>query len=109
VAERSDLAVATRVAAAMCGSFGHSGPHPLVFLADYRDTAEIISSLYMREYVQKELDAALRQAKALLSKHRAALDEAAQLLLLKRRITGTEVAAMIDSFERTPEACDGRN
>jgi cell division protease FtsH len=109
VAERSDLAVATRVAAAMCGSFGHSGPHPLVFLADYRDTAEIISSLYMREYVQKELDAALRQAKALLSKHRAALDKAAQLLLLKRRITGTEVAAMIDSFERTPEACDARN
>jgi cell division protease FtsH len=109
VAERSDLAVATRVAAAMCGSFGHSGPHPLVFLADYRDTAEIISSLYMREYVQKELDAALRQAKALLSKHRAALDEAARLLLLKRRITGTEVAAMIDSFERAPETCDGRN
>jgi cell division protease FtsH len=109
VAERSDLAVATRVAAAMCGSFGHSGPHPLVFLADYRDTAEIISSFYMREYVHKELDAALRQAKALLSKHRAALDEAARLLLLKRRITGTEVAGMIDSFARVPEACDGRD
>jgi len=103
VAERSDLAVATRIAAAMCGSFGHSGPHPLVFLADYRDTSEIISSFYMREFVQKELDAALRQARALLAKHRAALDAAARLLLLKRRITGTEVASMIEASALVPE------
>jgi hypothetical protein len=71
-------------------------------VADYRDTSEIISSFYMREFVQKELDAALRQAKALLSKHRAALDEAARLLLSKRRITGAEVASMIEAFAPEP-------
>jgi cell division protease FtsH len=98
IADRSDLAVATRVAAAMAGSYGHAGPHPLVFIADHRDTAAIIDSFYMREFIQKELDAALRQAKALLSKHRAALDEAARLLLSKKRITGAEVASMIEAF-----------
>jgi cell division protease FtsH len=102
VAERSDLANATRVAAAMAGSYGHSGPHPLVFLADHRDTAAIIDSFYMREFVQKELDAALRQAKGLLEKNRAALDKAARLLLSKRRITGAEVASMLVTYAPVP-------
>jgi cell division protease FtsH len=95
--EDSDLAIATRIAAGMVGSFGHSGPHPLVYLADYRDTEEILSSTYLRVTVQKELDVALNAAKRMLAANRAVLREAANRLLAKGRIDGEEVRRMLEA------------
>lgn len=87
----SDLAYATRVAAAMVGSFGHSGPHPLLYLADHRETENIIAYHHVRASVHQELSSAFDEAMRLLVKHRPVLKEVAQRLMKYRRIDGNEV------------------
>lgn len=91
----SDLATATRLAAAMVGSYGLSGPHPLVYVANHLATDRLIEHRYMRMAVQKELSNALKEAKRLLLRHREALGAVRDRLLRDRRIGGLEVDRII--------------
>jgi cell division protease FtsH len=93
--DRSDLAAVTRIAAAMAGSYGLSGPHPLVYVADHLATERLIEDRYMRVAVQAELSKALGEAKTLLLRHRAALEEVADRLLRDRTINGLEVEKIL--------------
>jgi ATP-dependent Zn protease len=94
--DTSDLARATRIAAAMVGSVGHAGPHPLVYLAPANRVDAILAVPYMRAAVHAELAKAYDQAKSILTRHRAALDTVAEHLLVHRRISGHDVRAIID-------------
>ncbi|MEH2474084.1 cell division protease FtsH [Nitrobacteraceae bacterium AZCC 2161] len=99
----SDLALATSVAAALVGSLGHVGPHPLVFLADHFRTDAILDQAYMRAAVQDELATALEEAKQILSRNGRALKEVAVRLRTKGRIDGHEVERIIESFADAPD------
>lgn len=89
--DRSDLASATRIAAAMVGSYGLSGPHPLVYVAGHHATDRLVEHRYMRMAAQTELSNAMREAKRILVSHRPVLDAVAERLLRDRKIKGTDV------------------
>jgi cell division protease FtsH len=95
VNEDSDLAISTRIACAMVGSAGISGPHPLVYMGPRSDPSFVLSSPYLRAAVQRELAEAYDQVKAVLSEHRITLDEIAEHLLRHRRMDGHQVAALL--------------
>lgn len=97
----SDLALATRIAAALVGSFGHVGPHPLLFLAENFDTYAILDHAYLRVAAHQELAAAFEEAKRILGQHRNALTEVAGLLKTRGRIDGIEVAQIIEASATT--------
>jgi cell division protease FtsH len=97
----SDLALATRIAAALVGSFGHVGPHPLLFLADHYQTDAIMDHAYMRTAAHQELSAAFDEAKRILEMNRAALKEVANRLRARGLIDGHEVEAIIGSSFKT--------
>jgi cell division protease FtsH len=98
----SDLAQATRIAAALVGSFGHAGPHPLVFLADRSRTHEIMDHAYLRAAAHQELDAAFEEVKRILREHRHALQSVAAQLRERGRIDGHEVERIIADAMTTP-------
>lgn len=98
IAVSSDLASATRIAAALVGSIGHAGPHPLVFLADHRRAAELLDQPYMRKAVQDELALAYEQTKTVLRANIDALTEVARRLRADGRIDGGEVVRIVDAF-----------
>ena len=98
----SDLAQATRIAAALVGSFGHAGPHALVFLADHSRTHEIMDHAYLRAAAHQELDAAFEEAKRILREHRHALRTVAAHLRKRGRIDGYEVERIIAGAMTTP-------
>ncbi|UPT92439.1 AAA family ATPase (plasmid) [Bradyrhizobium barranii subsp. apii] len=98
----SDLAQATRIAAALVGSFGHSGPHPLLFLADRSRTRDIMSHAYLRSAAHQELAAAFDEAKRVLIEHRAALQSVAAHLRERGRIDGHEVERILAETTKTP-------
>jgi cell division protease FtsH len=91
----SDLDVATRLAAALVGSFGHTGPHPLLFLADHFDTNAILDHAYLRVAAHAELASAFEEAKRILGQHCTALKKVAGILRTRGRIDGPEVADII--------------
>jgi cell division protease FtsH len=93
----SDLALATRIAAAMVGSFGHVGPHPLLFLADHFETYSILDHAYLRAAAHQELSAAFEEAKRVLEQHRTALKQVSTVLQTRGRIDGIEVAEIIEA------------
>jgi cell division protease FtsH len=93
----SDLALATRIAAALVGSFGHAGPHPLLFMADHYETNAIMGHADLRAAAHLELAAAFDEAKRILTTHRAALAEVAAWLRARGRIDGHEVQRIIDA------------
>lgn len=97
--ERSDLAQATRIAAALVGSVGHTGPHPLLYLAERFDTGAILDQPYMRAAAQKELAAAFDEAKRILGENVGALLEVAKHLRIQRRIDGREVGRILAHHE----------
>ena len=97
----SDLAQATRLAAAMVGSFGHSGPHPLLYVGDHRRSDEILDHTYLRAAAHEELSAAHGEARRILQEHRATLREVTRRLRIHRRIDGSEVAAILGKFARS--------
>jgi cell division protease FtsH len=96
----SDLAQATRVAAAMVGSLGHAGPHPLLFLADPFETNAILDHGYLRAAAHAELALAFEEAKRILGQHRMALKEVAGILRTRGRIDGLEVADIVKASAR---------
>jgi cell division protease FtsH len=98
----SDLAQATRIAAALVGSFGHAGPHPLLFLADRSRTRDIMGHPYLRAAAHQELAAAFDEAKRLLIERRAALRKVAAYLRERGRIDGHEVERILAETTKTP-------
>lgn len=92
----SDLAAATKLGAALVASFGHSGPHPLVFLADYFRADVVLDQSYLRAAVQEELKAALDEAKRILAMNADALKEVAARLRIHGRIDGHDVRRLIE-------------
>jgi cell division protease FtsH len=98
---RSDMAAATRLAAAMVGSYGHSGPHPLVYVAEHTATKDILKHRYMRTAAQAELSKALQDVKKLLGDRVTALRAVAERLYQDRKIDGIEVVRIMQSFDIT--------
>jgi cell division protease FtsH len=98
----SDLAQATRIAAALVGSFGHTGPHPLIFLAERHRTDLIMNHAYLRSAAHQELAASLEEAKRVLTRHRGALKEVAAHLRTRGRINGHEVEQIIAAAAPRP-------
>jgi cell division protease FtsH len=101
-APTSDLARATRLASALVASFGHAGPHPLVFLADDFQAETVLDQAYLRAAVQEELAAAYDEAKRVLAENGEAVREVAERLRVKGRIDGHEVQRIIESFRGEP-------
>ena len=102
--EDSDLAQATRIAAALVGSFGHTGPHPLIFLAERHRTDLIMNHAYLRSAAHQELAAALKEAKRILTAHRGVLKEVAARLRTRGRIDGHEVEAVLAYYSGNAQA-----
>jgi ATP-dependent Zn protease len=103
----SDLDQATRIAAAMVGSFGHAGPHPLLFLAERHRTDVIMNHAYLRAAVHRELAAALKEAKRILGEQHGALKEVAARLRSRGRIDGHEVDQVLADYSgNTQEETD---
>ncbi|WP_296738995.1 AAA family ATPase [Mesorhizobium sp.] len=98
-ARESDLAMATRIAAALVGSLGHAGPHPLLFVAERHRTDAILDSAYMRAAVHQELAAAFDEVKRVLGSRRTALEQVALRLRSRLRIDGFEVAEILKRSE----------
>lgn len=95
-AGNSDLALATRIAAAMVGSLGYAGPHALVYLAPMREPEAVLNAGYMRLAVHRLLAKEYAAATAVLGRHRAALERIADRLLEVRRIDGFEAQRIIE-------------
>jgi len=76
----------------MVGSFGHVGPHPLLFLADHFETYSILDHAYLRAAAHQELSAAFEEANRILEQHRAALKQVSTVLQTRGRIDEVEVA-----------------
>jgi cell division protease FtsH len=106
----SDLAIATRTAAALVGSFGHAGPHPLLFVAEHHHTDAIMDHAYLRAAAHQELAAAFEEAKRILDEHREALEEVALWLRSRGRIDGFQVAEILKrsgAVEVSPQRAGG--
>ncbi|MXQ12357.1 AAA family ATPase [Microvirga makkahensis] len=94
----SDLALATRIAAALAGSFGLSGPHPLVHIALPDATEEILSQPYMRTAISTELESAYQGALDLIRQHRDATMQVARSLMVNGHVSGSEISRIIQSI-----------
>jgi len=91
----SDLETAGAMAAAMAGSVGLSGPRPLLFLAPRERTWELLSYPEVRTAANEELLKAENNCRALLQRHRGALEAVAEVLLADGRIDGHGVARLM--------------
>jgi cell division protease FtsH len=98
----SDLDQGTRITAAMIGSFGHAGPHPLLFLAKRHRTDVIMDHAYLRIAVHRELATAFKEAKRTLGEHHGALKEVAARLRTRGRIDWHKVEQIIVTMAPTP-------
>lgn len=100
----SDMAIAASMAAAMAGSVGLSGSRPLLFLATRENTAELLSYPEVRLAANEELTKAADVCRALLQRHRGALEAVTEVLLTDGRIDGHAVAKLM----ATSNAPEGR-
>jgi cell division protease FtsH len=100
----SDLAQATRIAAALVGSFGHVGPHPLIFLAERHQTELIMDHAYLRSAAHQELSSAFEEAKRILVLNRGALKEVAARLRSNGRVDGNEVEQVLAYYSGSDQA-----
>lgn len=91
----SDLQIAGAMAAAMAGSIGHSGPHPLLYLASRERTDELLTYSEIRRAAGEELLKAEDACRALLQRHRGALQAVAEVLVEFGRIDGVAVARLM--------------
>jgi ATP-dependent Zn protease len=90
-ASESDLAQATRIAAAMIGSLGLGGPHPLVYLGSLDETREILMQPYLRTAVQADLEAMYRIALDMIRSRKLALMAIARELAQHGQIEGQAI------------------
>lgn len=100
----SDLHRATAVAAAMVASLGIAGPSPLLFLGTLDDTTELLSYFDVRKAAHAELTKAADSCRAILSQHRAALEEMTARLLSAGRLDGVTAAGIIEAYRQAKAA-----
>lgn len=105
-ADGSDLDHATRLACAAVGSYGLSGPSPLLYLGAAQDAADFLSFPEVRVAVRLELADASRSSAKLLEANRGALEATARHLAVHGRIDGREVAALIAKCSSMQSAFD---
>ncbi len=91
----SDLATATRIAAAMIGSLGLGGPHPLVYLTSAEDTQTILAKPDLRAAIQVELEAMYTIALDLLRRRKPAVLAVAHMLDEAGEIDGQAVHGLL--------------
>jgi ATP-dependent Zn protease len=91
----SDLERATSLAAAMAGSFGLLGPHPLVYMGMHEDPG-LLAHDHVFEAVASELKSAEAACMSLLRTHRAAVSAVAELLLRDGSADGRAIAAAME-------------
>lgn len=87
----SDLHDATRLAAAMVGSFGNDEAN-LLYLSAAREAESLLVFPEVRDAARQLLAAAAEATSRILSAHREALDEIAARLLADGRVDGDAVA-----------------
>jgi cell division protease FtsH len=111
--EASDLSQATQIAAALIGSYGHAGPHPLLYLGERHRTDLILDHAYLRTAAHQELAGALDEARRVLLEHRDALKEVAERLRKRGRIDGHEVEQVLSDYsgnvQAEPDTAGGPN
>jgi cell division protease FtsH len=95
-ASGSDLERATTLAAAMAGSFGLTGPTPLIYLGPAKDAHGFVSLDDIRGAVNAELVQAAKSCRALLELRRESVIQVANHLSEFKRIDGAEVARILD-------------
>lgn len=100
----SDLHRATALAAAMVASLGLAGPSPLLFLGPLDDTTELLSYFDVRKAAHAELTKAADSCMAILSQHRAALEQMTARLLSAGRLDGVTAAAIIEAHRQAKAA-----
>jgi cell division protease FtsH len=91
----SDLQIGTRLAAALVGSVGHAGPHPLLYLGARHETDAVLASPYLRVAVHREMAAADARARVLLESNKETLVGIANCLKSERTLSGAEIAALM--------------
>jgi cell division protease FtsH len=91
----SDLQRGTAIAVAMVASLGLAGPSPLLYLGARDETEELLLFPEVRAAANAELAAAYGACCAVLSRHRAALDEVSATLARNGRMRGEEAAAIL--------------
>jgi cell division protease FtsH len=93
--EKSDLAVATHMIAAMHSSLGLGGS--LLYRASRRDPEELLQyDTRLREIVEQDLQKLSQRAEFLVRQHRAAVEAVARALIIHRYLTGDEVKKLVD-------------
>lgn len=104
----SDLDQATRMATAMTGSIGLSGPTPLLYRGPMSEAATFLAFEEIRAAVNDELSKAEAACRNLLNTNRDAVEAVAKVLFERAQIDGGEVAGLIesqnDSVRRRPGA-----
>ena len=96
--ERSDLHVATMLAASMELSYGLG--RSLAYLSGRRDEslmAWLRGDAQVRRCVEAHLDACLQRARSILEEHRAALDTIVDMLVDRGRVVFGEIAEAVES------------
>lgn len=96
--ERSDLHVATMLAASMELSYGLG--RTLAYLSGRRDEplmAWLRGDAQVRRCVEAHLDACLQRARSILEEHRAALDTIVDMLVGRGRVVFGEIAEAVET------------
>ena len=91
----SDLARATRLALAMEAAYGLGVDGPLWSHSELEPALAFRADRALRDRVRARLDAAEREATALLGQHVAALDRVAQRLLVEGLLEGRELTDLL--------------
>ena len=102
----SDLQQATKLAAAMIGSFGLAGPTPLVYLGPARDAERFLEFDEVREAVDYILSEAARSCEALLRRNLDALEAATRRLADDGRLDGAEMSRLLEEAGTRPRSGD---
>ncbi|QDM31175.1 hypothetical protein FNL55_07605 [Tardiphaga sp. vice352] len=92
--------MAGSAAAAMVGSFGLAGSRPLLYLASRERTEELLAYSEVRLAANEVLTKASEACHTLLRKHQDALQAVSEVLLVKGRIGGAEVARLLAEYGR---------
>ncbi|QFU16926.1 AAA family ATPase [Microvirga thermotolerans] len=109
-AEESDLAVATRLAVRMLTAYGLAGPAPLVYLGANLPASHLPPHLLAE--VRHELNAAYKEATALIRAHQAAVEQLAAYLADRLAASDAAIRAIFEAHSSTrgfPAGADTRH
>ncbi|NBJ13709.1 AAA family ATPase [Microvirga arsenatis] len=98
-AEESDLAMATRLAVRMVTAYGLAGPAPLVYLGGNLPASHLPPHLLAE--VRHELNAAYKEATALIRAHQAAVEQLAAYLADRLAASDAAIRAIFEAHSST--------